>query len=105
MSTKKKPSTKATEQKAKYAIDQHLWYIDRNRSRSGEVLQAKVISVRSAKTKILGDGFVSKVVVMDFYYDIQTPYGQYSQIHERLLFPNPTAVSLEFTRPFTHLLK
>lgn len=110
MSTSKKTPQKAQDKKPaaaspKYTNGQLVFFIDRGRSKVGEVLQAEVIAWRSSSFNLVDAVGKKTGCITDFEYDLRTAYGDYEEISEIQLYPNLTAVSLAFTKGFVHLLK
>jgi hypothetical protein len=108
MSTPKKPATKSvkpSEPRAKYSIGQKVFIIDNARSSYGEVLQAEVDIVRSARFSALSESGKITGSEIRYEYDVRTCNGIYREKSEYALYPTLTAVSLAFTQNFTTLLK
>jgi hypothetical protein len=102
--TKKKAVAKPVEQKAKFSIGSKCFFIDRQRSKTGEVLQAKVTEVTQQRHVSKGINSPDSIVTT-FEYSLFTAFGEYEGIYEFELFPTFTAVANYFATPHTHLLK
>lgn len=105
MPYKSKATAKPSEPKPKYSIGQKAFFIDRIRSKTGEVLQVAIQSVHSIKVPQVSDTGKITHFLIDFEYDLHSNLGRYEEVCEIDLYPTLTAVSLSFAQKFIHLLK
>lgn len=105
MPTKKSAPAKAAEPKPKYSIGQKVFIIDHARASYGEVLQAEIAIIRSARFPALSESGKITGSEIRYEYDVRTCNGIYRDKSEYVLYPTLTAVSLAFTQNFTTLLK